>query len=171
MPMQTSTRQILNFEPHRYAERPLAIPSKLPIEFVCQTPLLTDPTRKTTMKDRFRSAANEKSPSVHFLLHFVHSKEAILGQTLHLFVDLMPDPERTTALTVPPVYLRALKVVLIAEHVLSTSYGSDEQNGVPTRWTWKRMQEIMKFKAADDTSKILLYVDSQLGKQCRCNYC
>lgn len=158
MSMQTSARQVLNFEPHRYAERPLAVPSKVPMGFVCQTPLLTDPLRRNTIKDRFKSSTNTKAPSVHFLLKFVHATEAILGQTLHLFVDLIPDPERTTALTVPPVYLRSLKIVLVADHILSTSYASDEQNGVPARWTWKRTQEIMRFKAAVDATKILLYV-------------
>ena len=73
-----------------------------------------------------------------------------------MFVDLAPDPDRTTALAIPPVYLRAFKVVLIAEHTLSTSHSSDESNGVPTKWTYSRPRDIMKWKAQDSASMILL---------------
>lgn len=154
---QNSERELLKFLPHRYVLKPAAVPSKLNLEFAYQSSKLTS-TRKPSFKDRFRSGSSSstKEPIVHFRLNFVHSSEAVLGQTLHMFVDLAPDPNRTTALTVPPVYLKAFKIVLVADHALSTSYSSDEQNGVPTKWNYSRSIEIMRWKAQDAAAMILL---------------
>lgn len=162
----TSARQTIDFRTYRYAERPNALPAKLPVEFTCQSARLTG--RKKTMKDRFRtsSKASSSDPIVHFNLNFVHSTEAILGQTLHLFMDLTPDPQRTTSLEIPPVFLKALRVVLVAVHSLHTSYGSDTQNGVPTKWSWKRVTDVLNYKASEWNKMILMYVSHQTGCHC-----
>lgn len=154
---QVAARHLLGFVQYRYVTRPAATPSKLHMQFACQSPKLAI-QNKSSFRDRFRSSSSPspKDPIVHFLFNFVHSTEAILGQTLHLFVDLAPDPDRTTALTVPPVYLKALKMDLVSDHTLSTSYFVEEQNGVPTKWRYKRQIEVMKWKAYDDAAMILL---------------
>lgn len=159
------TRYYIDYAPHRFQERPAALPKKLPIEFTCQSPRLASDDKKRSLKKLMRtpsslrtSAPSPKDPKVHFLLNFVHSSEAILGQTMHLFVDLGPDADRTTSLTVPPVYLKYLKVVLIADHVLSTSVSGEEQNGVPTRSVYRRAHEMIRWKAADTYKMVLLYV-------------
>lgn len=159
------TRCHVDYVPHRFQEKPAALPKKLPIEFTCQSPKLAFDGKKGSLKKLMRtpsslrkSAVSPKDPKVHFLLNLVHSSEAILGQTMHLFVDLSPDADRTTSLTVPPVYLKYLKITLVADHVLSASVTGEEQSGVPTRWVYRRPFEIIKWKAADANKMVLLYV-------------
>lgn len=146
----------LEFIPHRFVDAPKHVPLRLSTEFTIQSALINKNT-KPSLRDRLKISASPSDPMVHYMINFVHSSEAVVSQSLHFFLDLTHQSGKAHMRSIPPVYLKALKVALVEEHTLSTTSSGTDTNNVPTEWSWAHSRELVRFKTADAKKMILLF--------------